>query len=385
MKLNVVFLDTTNFYGYNYSAANSKTEFIARGLVKCGDICNIINSVNGYNALEKREIKHVEGVGNVFTYPRKGSRLFCWIKNIPLLKQDIKELYRLDCYNWVVLLSPDIHIYWLYMRIARKYSYKIAVISHEWLPTVNTTHPIKRPFSLFYANTFGYGVDCILPISEYIINKIKRFGKPYIKLPALAEFKEDVLKKDTKRVPQFVYCVYAAYLRAIIPIIDAYSKYVESAPNPHKLILVLGGTDAQVKPVSDYILNKCLSGNIVVKRKLPYSELNRLYETSRALIIPLDPKSEQDAARFSQKIAEYVSTGTPILSCDVGEVSFYFKDKENAIFSDYSIEGFASSFKWIANNVEEIEHIGKNGFKVGQKNFDYKICGKRLHDFLNIL
>lgn len=47
MKLNVVFLDTTNQYGYNYSAANSKTEFIARGLVECGDICNIVNGVYG--------------------------------------------------------------------------------------------------------------------------------------------------------------------------------------------------------------------------------------------------------------------------------------------------------------------------------------------------
>ena len=385
MKLNVVFLDTTNQYGYNYSAANSKTEFIARGLVECGDICNIVNGVHGYKALEEREVKTVKGVGNVFTYPQNTTLLFSWMRNIPTLKQDIKDLYQPDCNNWVILLSPDLHIYWLYMRIARKYGYKIAVISHEWLPAVTSIHPVRRPFSLLYAKAFGYGVDCILPISEYIIEKIKHFGKPYIKLPALGEFREDIVEKKTIREPQFVYCVYAAYQRAIIPIIDAYSKYVEGNKTPYKLILVLGGTDNQVKQVEDYILNKTTSNNIIVKRKLPYSELIRLYETSSALIIPLDPNSEQDAARFSQKIAEYVSAGTPILSCNVGEVSFYFKDKESAIFSDYSVEGFESSFKWIANNAEKVEYIGKNGFKVGQMNLDYKKCGKRLHDFLNNL
>ena len=42
--MNVFFLGCTQGYGYNYSAANTKTELIARGLFEQGCNCTILNS-----------------------------------------------------------------------------------------------------------------------------------------------------------------------------------------------------------------------------------------------------------------------------------------------------------------------------------------------------
>ena len=70
-------------------------------------------------------------------------------------------------------------------------------------------------------------VDGILPISEYIINKIRHFNKPYIKVPVLADFDEsDNLEAEQRCAEEksfFLYCVYAAYTRVIYFIIDAYA------------------------------------------------------------------------------------------------------------------------------------------------------------------
>lgn len=125
-----------------------------------------------------------------------------------------------------------------------------------------------------------------------------------------------------------------------------------------------------------------LQGHIDIKSRLPYSELYYEYLTASALLIPLDPDSEQDKARFSQKIAEYLSTGTPVISCKVGEIPYYFEDRKNMIFADYTIEGFADSMLWIQNNEGKARSIGNAGFQTGVKFFDYKLFGNKLHEFL---
>lgn len=106
-----------------------------------------------------------------------------------------------------------------------------------------------------------------------------------------------------------------------------------------------------------------------------------LYKNAMGLIIPLNPKSEQDHARFSQKIAEYTSSASPIISCKVGEVAYYFKNKESAILCDYSQKGFVDAFTWVTEHPIEASIIGMNGFKVGQKYFNCSVVGKQIIDF----
>ena len=68
------------------------------------------------------------------------------------------------------------------------------------------------------------------------------------------------------------------------------------------------------------------------------------------LLIPLDPNSLADIARFSQKIAEYVSTSRPIITSNVGEIPYYFKDKENAIICEYSAKSYADAMLLLQND-----------------------------------
>lgn len=217
-----------------------------------------------------------------------------------------------------------------------------------------------------------------MPISEYIISRIKKFNKPILKVPVEADY---ALMPAPKAKEQFfLYCVSAEYLRVILMVLNGFKSFYESNPN-YKMVLVLAGHERSIKAVKSSIADIGLENNVVLKHKIPYTELFELYSLASALIVPLDPNYEQDKARFSQKIAEYLSSGTVIISNNVGEVKHYFRDRENILLDDYSEKGFYRSFMWVASNPQKSIDIGHNGYLLGKKHFDYRICGKQLHDF----
>lgn len=387
MKNNVLFLGCTQNYGYSFSAANTKVEFLCKGLTELGDCCSIHNGVVGSPIVNKRECTSKDVIDNIITYPIHLHKLISFIFNIHLLHRDLRQIKKNGYNNVVILEFPDYHIYILYWFIARFLKYKIVVISHEWGLTVKGTHILRKPLVWLYSKTFGYFSDGILPISEYIILKIKPFNKPYLKIPILAEFNKLLSPKErVYHSHYFLYCVYAAYSRVIFFVIDSFEKYYKVSRTKKDLILVLSGDSEQIKKIEEYIIKHDLQEKIKIKTKLPFEKLLSLYERATALIVPLNPDNEQDKARFSQKIAEYLSSATPIITNAVGEINYYFKANENIIIvPEYTTESYCDILLWVDKNVEQAQLIGHRGYEIGSIFFDYKKYGKLLSDFLKII
>lgn len=379
MKNNVIFLGCTNDYGNTFSACNTKVEFMAKGLNEQGDICCIHNGLAGKQGLKQNEYKNFAGIGTVINYVCKGAWYISSFRNYNNLVKDLKRLLQPNMNNWVVLEAPYLPFYYLELLAARKSGYKVVVISHEWLRTMRDKNLLIRWMKYLYSFLFGYTVDAILPISEYIIQRIQKFNKPYLKVPVEADYAS--IPNLEPRKKYFLYCVTAEYLRVILMVLGGFKEFSKSNPE-YKMILVLAGHEHSINAVYKSIKELRLSDSVEIRHKIPYTELVELYRTASALIVPLDPDYKQDEARFSQKIAEYLSSGTAIISNNVGEVRHYFKDKENILLNEYSEQGFCRSFVWVASNPQEAIKIGRNGYKVGQNNFDYRICGKQLHNFL---
>lgn len=380
MKNNVIFLECTSSYPYRFSASNTKVEFLAKGLTESGDVCVIHNGVVGSTCVEKPTYSKINGISEVITYPKKSNQLISWIPNLHLLCRDLKALYKKDCKNFIVLSMPDYHIFMVYVHLARHYGYKIVTISHEWGPTVPTTHILRKPSVWLFSKTFGHFSDGILPISEYIIRKIQHWHKPFLKVPILADFSQDKQEK-TERGHFFMYCGDAGYKRVIVSIIDAFSNFHKNHED-YKLKLVLSGEKNYMGEIRQYIATSHLDDVVLIKTAVPYKELWNMYRTANGLIILLDPNVEQDEARFSQKIAEYLSSNTPIITNNVGEIKYYFENKKNAVICDYCVKGVTDSMEWIATHKAEAETIGHNGYLLGQKEFNYKIMGAKLNEFL---
>jgi len=383
MKNNIIFLECTQNYGYQYSAANTKTELMAHGLWEQGDNCVIHNGIVGTSQVKIKTTIDPE-FATIITYHKKGHQLFSWLFNLKRLYKDLKCLFNAKSNNILILEYADYHLFLVYVLFARLLHYKTVIISQEWVTTVPFTHFLMKPYCWIYSKTFGYFADAILPISEYIIERIRHFKTPFMKLPILANYTENVIAVTPKEHYDnyFLYCVYAIYSTPISMILNAYKQYI-AKNGKQKLILILSGKDKDIAVIEEYVKTLKLNNKVIIKQKLPYDELFLMYRRASALLIPLNPDEEQDKARFSQKIAEYLSSAQPIITNNVGEIPYYFKDKENIIIaSAYSVEGFCDTFKWLENDMNQVEVIGKNGYELGKQQFNYAIFGKLLHKFL---
>lgn len=380
MKNNIVFLGCSLDFGHQFSATNTKIELLAQGLQNCNDNCLFINSLVGNKVVDTRTLVR-NSQFNIVTYPKKFHQLLSWLLNLNSLSNDLKSFRQISDNNIIIVESPDYHLFLTYFIFSKLYNYKLIAISHEWGPTVSAMHWIRRPSVWLYSKTFGYLVDGILPISEYIIERIKCFNVPYIKLPILGRFNEEIIKNSDESNNYFVYCVYAAYTRVIFIILDAYKKYLETGGSK-KLIMVLSGSDSQMNIIIKYIYTINLTEEVVIKNKLSYAALINTFINADALIIPLDPQCDQDYARFPQKIGEYLSSKTPIITNLVGEIKYYFIHLQDAIIVEYSIEGFCKSFHWIDKNLNLSIDIGERGYELGKYFFDFNTNAKKINNFL---
>lgn len=386
--MKVVFLGCTDNFGYGFSANITKIGYMAKGLDEAGADCYIHNGICGNRFVDKEETKVVNSIP-VTSLRKRGHEIISWIFNIGKVYRYLKRIHDNDEQNIAILEIEMYHIFLLYYLFCKIIGYKLVVISHEWGPTVVEVNKFKKPSLWLYAKTFGYFTDAILPISEYIIDKIKNFKKPYYKLPILAEFteeeeeEEEEIDNTKKERTNFVYCASVYYKRIIMMILNAYKIY-NNANSKLKLTLILNGPQNRLDDIQDEINKMNMQEYVIIKTRLPYNELLNEYATAAALIIPLDPECEQDKARFSQKIAEYLSSKSPIITNNVGEIEYYFNDDE-VIKCEYSEISFAKTFNWVENNIKRCNTIGLNGYIKGKKEFDYKTNGLNMYKFFKTL
>lgn len=379
--MKVVFLGCTREFGFGFGANITKVGYMAKGLTEAGATCVIHNGIVGSEKVQSNQTVDFDGY-KVTTFKKRGSQHISWLRNIKALYQYLKN-ERVRGEKNIAILELDLyHIMLLYFFMLKLQGYKRVVISHEWGPTITNEKKFKYYSHCIFSRTFGWFAEGILPISEYIIRKIEHFKKPYFKLPIMADFKEHY-EYTPKTENNFVYCASVYYTRIIKMVINAYAIYRDKG-GEMKLTMILNGPENYKQDIAKYIEEKGLEENIIIKSKLPYKDLINEYLNAKALLIPLDPNYEQDEARFSQKIAEYLSSKSPIITNNVGEIKYYFNNDE-IIRCDFNEEGFAEAFAWVSRNIEKAKEIGMKGYDRGLKEFDYRNLGKGMYDFYNIL
>lgn len=379
--MKVVFLGCTRGFGFGFGASITKVGYMAKGLTEAGATCVIHNGIIGSDKVEKDQCVEYDGY-EVTTFKKRGNQHLSWLRNTCRLYKYLKKERVKGEENIAILDMEFYHIMLLYFFMLKVLGYKRVTISHEWWPTILVRRKLQYYSLCIFAKTFGWFSEGILPISEYIIKKIEHFKKPYFKLPIMADFKEEY-EFTPLNEQNFVYCASVYYTRIIKMVINAYSIYKENC-GTIRLTMILNGPEKKKQDIAEYIKAKGLTDSIHIKSKLPYKELVNEYLNAKALLIPLDPNYEQDEARFSQKIAEYLSSKSPVITNNVGEIKYYFNDDE-IIKCEFSEKGFAEKFRWISENETLAKEIGHKGFQRGLKEFDYRELGKGMYTFFNNL
>ena len=381
--INHVFISYSDGFPVYFIAANTKIRFLGRGLISHGDRVLLLNKYYSKNNIAQLH-GFEEGIEYVSFQKNGGkvkSSIVNTLKTFKFLKKEKRvcnlNVVYIGCGNFF-LLAP-IAIY------ARLLKYKVAFIYEEFQAGLDLPL-LYRINGFLHSYILGYFVDFILPISEFLVEKSQRFNKPIFKLPICADF-SNITHEEGKRSEEkyFLYCASAIYKKAFEFVIDAYLSAFGKNSSV-KLHMVLSGRSDYIEEDKDYINQKGLTDAIIVRTQLPYEILMSEYANAAGLLIPLFRNNIMDVARFSQKISEYLSTSRPVLSTDVGEITYYFKNKENMYIAsqDDSI-CFGEIMKYVIDHPDEAEIVGKNGFEFGKKNFDYRAITDSLSRFLYIL
>lgn len=372
---NIIFIEATLNYPFGFSAGNTKVHFLCKGLKKAGSTCTIINSSK--SKIENRN-GNFEGIPFWLT---SGSYIkFCY--ETAML---IKKLYKKDMGNFIIITAPNLLKFFSIWILSKLYGYKLLGLYHEYYQaTYGRRRWDRKILSKWFDHNFGYFCDAILPISEFLIRKCKRFNRPILKVPVVADFDSYVnMSQQTSCSSYFLYCGKTAYSKVIYTIIESFLQFNKKNDNNIKLRLVLHGYKDILDEIKRYVAHKNLTDKIEFYENLDYNTLIEFYKNAIALFIPMDKYSIQEQARFSQKIAEYLSAKRPILTVNTGEIPYYFTDKENAfIVEDLQDNLIAKQLMWIVEHPKETNAIGLNGFKTGLTHFDYLFNGKAIHEFL---
>ena len=380
MKNNFIFLEVSTDYPISFNAGNTKMELMARGVIEAGGSVFTVNnwaSTTQYH----NDIKGVSNDG--IPYVTFDSKVrFKTISNFKKTYRILKKNKKKD-HNNAVILSTSRSYYMLLDIIAAKLNgYKTLFLFHEWRGALK----IKSTFHRFDAWLKDHFIvrlfDAYLPISHYLLDKCNHISRRKKKLivPILSDYSIKPKKHTIKE--RFSYCCGVLYMLRHPMLLDAMDKLVEKHSNA-ELLLILSGNDKDMENFKEQIKARKCANNITIRTKVPFDELKEIYSSSLALIIPLNPESVADIARFSQKIAEYIATGRPIITNNVGEIPYYFKNGESAYIADYSSDGFYKIMTEIIEDKEKANLIGETGFNVGTECFNYKKSSASLIEFIN--
>ena len=382
MRNNIIFLDCTQSYPHKFSACNTKIELVCRGLIEQGDSCCILGGAYGNTFANVDSYEGISTAGISYKlFHKRGSKFYGWIFNVLKVYKTLKNLKKREYKNIVVIENPDFHLFCFYILFCRLLGFKTSAIIQEWGPAVKGVNVVRKISLMIHVKFFGYMVDSILPISHFLVNKIHPFNKPFYLLPVLAEYVDIQNNNIPSKSNYFVYCAAASYYHIIEFLLNIFLNMIDHNENI-KLVMVLSGSDKEIVKVKNRIEILQLVDFVQIRTNITNKELNSIYQKALGLLLPLDPKSIQDQARFSQKIAEYLASCTPIITSSCGEIPIYFTDKENIFVTEcFEPQNYCKAMLYILNNYESASIVGINGCKLGKMKFNYKIHGENLHNF----
>lgn len=223
--------------------------------------------------------------------------------------------------------------------------------------------------------------DGVLPISNYLEEKAKEAAPkvPTLKIPPICDF--DLFNNNNKTItqerPYLLFCASADYLEVIEFVVDSYRK--SSISSNKDLVLILSGNRERI----EHLRKEWKDCKILTQ--LPYDELIAYFKHAYALFIPLRPQIS-DIARFPNKVCEYLASEGVIITTDVGEMSYYFKDGENAVVAkDFSIDSMLKCLNKLQNGEYDYENIRIKGYETGKQLFDMESYAIKLQTFISSL
>ena len=225
--------------------------------------------------------------------------------------------------------------------------------------------------------------DGAMPISDKLCEFYDEIApsKLNMKVPVICDYDKfaEVERRNTE--PYFLYCASISFMSVAEFVMKSYESMKNNGKI--KLYLLIGVRNTKQKEALQEELDKRFpNGMVKLFSNVPYQKLMELFTNAQGLLIPLRHTIE-DTARFPHKVGEYLATGNPVVTTNVGEINTYFEDEQTALIAEeYSVDQFAQKMDYVIEHTEHSQSIGRAGKELGKQNFDFKAYGIKIKNFL---
>lgn len=253
---------------------------------------------------------------------------------VPIINDVVERRSACNAFNYYDRIS-DI----LYDKLVVKCSTALIFISHRLRDEIGCN---TKKFSLVVPALYHFQSTTITRRVHQSSNIVKQLGsKPY-----------------------FLICAGIGYFDLLKFTIESF----EMLKNSSIMLIIIttkGGKFTQLESIAQ---NSCADVRIIVD--LSEEDLHTYYSSSRALLAPLR-QSVQDLSRFPQKIAEYASTGKPIVTSRHPDVLKCLGPYGAFYCDSCSITEYSNVMNKILANPQKAINVGRLGFLNGKRNLNY--------------
>ncbi len=265
--------------------------------------------------------------------------------------------------------------------------FKFKLIAHivEWDPELpGATKKQQKAALNFFQSVLKFS-DGIVVISNFLEEQIAKENYkriPVFRLPILVDTEawdeKESLKIDT---PYILYCAnLESYIDDVFFILSSFAELKNKFIN---LEMIGYAGEFALKEINKEIKKLKLEDRVMINSKfLDQKQLYKLFVSADVLLAPMHDNN-RSAARFPLKIADYLMSGRPVVSSDIGEVAMTLKDGESAFLAKPDdLRDFVKKMEIALTHPNRFQ-IALRGREIAIKNFDYKMNGKRLLDFIH--
>lgn len=373
-------------------AATNRVYTYAKGFKENGInvhvICFSSNYMDDHNGV-------VDGITyyHTFTTPKRSNyfiirrwhNLIKYFRTYYLVRKINREDKVLAISRWTNTLSIHLFI-WLLSKSAKA---KLIIESSE--------HPLryhqkglwnkKRGVIQFYIES--YLCDGIFCISRYLINFHKERGikeRKLFLLPSTVDPSRFIRTGERPfDNPYIGYFGSLSFKRDSVDLlIKAFAQFSNSHP---EVYLVLGGfcDEGQKRQMADLITQLNIAKKVKILDPLTRGEIIAYINYADILVMVRSKDIESDAS-YPSKLTEFLSTGRPVVTVNVGEIADYLSDGVNAyLVEPHNPEAMADKLNYVYDNYDLAEQAGQRGKELTAGVFNYYYQSKRMIDFINSL
>jgi glycosyltransferase involved in cell wall biosynthesis len=338
----------------------------------------VIDGIHYYNPFEQKERSR-------YFIIRRWQKLMKYKRTWAVFKK-INKADKLKAIN---VWSDDLNTKFFAWLLAKAVRTKLITECNEHPLRYSVDNIWKRRVDLIKFRFDCYFSDGILCISRYLINFHKQKGVNPTKLfhvPSTVD--PSRYSRAGQRPVTEPYIGYFGSLTFKWDNLDLLLKAFALICNRHlSFSLVLGGfyNEDEKKEMLDLIDELKIKQRVRILNFLNRAEIAN-YVSHANMLVVVRAKDLKSDASYPSKLTEYLATGNPVISVNVGEVSDFLKDSDNAFLVEPgNVDELAKKMEFVINNYEQARRIAEKGKELTSGVFNYRFQARRIVEFINSL